>query len=354
MFNFERNFGFTIWGDNPPDVRRKNSLDPELRSRFLTSHLYYFLETRWFKPELLKADEAKLNGKRVDVVEVKVSSYGTPFRYRVFLDEKTHLPMRIGILSNLRNDDMFDWVDLSGYREIGGVKVPTLFSPQSRIWNRILVEINPDYSPEFFERQPDMKAGAFQWRRDGKKQLPTLAASKESSTRLSQEQIVNYIKDLESKENERVLVAGRELINAGEQAVPALLEASKSANPDLRFFAAASLLAINKDLDATIQTMKSLLLDSTLMPDFRQTAAFRLMKSDKGIIELRGLLKHTDVIVRRCVIFAFDELTELTELPEQVEPAILILKELKKDKDEVVRSMAEEILEQIEARLKKP
>src|SRR5215510_7141169 len=35
LFNFERDSGFTIWGDDPPDVRKRRDLDPELRSRLL-------------------------------------------------------------------------------------------------------------------------------------------------------------------------------------------------------------------------------------------------------------------------------------------------------------------------------
>ncbi len=85
----------------------------------------------------------------------------------------------------------------------------------------------------------------------------------------------------------------------------------------------------------------------------RQNAAFGMMWSEEGIAMLRDLLKHPQVLARRCVIFAFDELTELTEIPAGVKPAIPILKELLKDNDEVVRGMAEEVLEQIERRPRK-
>ena len=351
MFNFEKNFGFTIWGDDPPDVRKHNYLNEELLSRFRKDQLYFFLETQWLKPELLKAYKDNLNGKRVDVVEARFKGFGYPFRWRIFLDEISHLPIRIGILSDTY-EGMFDWVDLGDYREIKGIKVPTLISPKNGSWNRILLEINPDYQADFFDKQPDMKAGAFQWRKDGKKLIPSTPSANDSPQPLTQEQIAQYIKDLTSTDSEKVMFAGRELIRAGEQVVPNLSEATKSDDADLRFFAAAALLAINKENETGLQTMKSLLLNARLMPDFRQNAAFRLMNSDKGIVELRGLLKYKDVIVRRCVIFAFDELTELTEIPETVIPAIPILKELKKDKDIVVRGMAEEILEQIACRRK--
>jgi HEAT repeat protein len=99
----------------------------------------------------------------------------------------------------------------------------------------------------------------------------------------------------------------------------------------------------------SFQATRDLLLDSSLMPDFRQSAAFRLMDSEKGIAELTALLSHSDVVVRRCVLFAFDELTELTEIPQPVKQAVPSLKQLLKDQDEVVRGMTEEVLEQIES-----
>ena len=76
-----------------------------------------------------------------------------------------------------------------------------------------------------------------------------------------------------------------------------MLEAVKSDNADMRFFAAATLLSINQeDVVGHMQTMKSLLLDSWLMPDFRRSAAFRL--TSKAWAELAALLRHSDFVVR--------------------------------------------------------
>jgi hypothetical protein len=169
MFNFERNFGYTIFASHPDGVQERDRLDEELRSRFLDPQLYYLLETRWFKPELLAAYKDKLNGEPVDVVEVRVSGYGKPFRFKIYLDEKTHLPIRIGALSDERNGEMFDWVELGEYKEKAGIKVPTMIKGKyTGGWNKVILEINPDYDPQVFEREPDPKAGPFQWRRKDK------------------------------------------------------------------------------------------------------------------------------------------------------------------------------------------
>jgi len=347
MLNFERNFGYKTFG-NPLDLRRIDSLSPEQRSRLLDPQLYYLLETKWFKPELLKAFKEKFNGKQIDIVEVRVSGYGKSFRFKVYLDDRTHLPARIGALSDERNGEMFDWVDLGDYREIAGIKVPTAISGRGSSWNKVILEINPEYNPEFFEREPDTKAGPFQWRRTDKTLMPKPIAVEPLQQALTKDQIAGYIKDLESSDSQRVLDAGRELIRAGEQVVPALTAALKSSNPDLRFFAAAALLSINRENEAGVQAMRDVLVDSTQVHNTRQEAAFRLMWGKKGRAELIGLMKHSDTIVRRCVIFAFDEITELPEIPSEVMQAVPELKQLLKDKDEIVRGMAEEVLEQIE------
>jgi hypothetical protein len=242
MFNFESNIGFTIFGDNPPDVRKKQGLNPELRSRLRNPQLYYFLETRWFKPEILRASKSNISGKSVDIVEVLVKGYGTPHRYGIFLDEKTHLPVRIGTYSDRRQDEMVAWVDLGEYREVAGIKVPTAISSKGGRWDRVQIEINADYKPEAFEREPNMKAGPYQWRKAGIKSSPSLDSARDSLKKLTVEQIAQYIKDLESSDEETVMIAGRELVSAGDQAEPALTEALKAKNSDMRFFAGAILL----------------------------------------------------------------------------------------------------------------
>jgi hypothetical protein len=352
ILNFESNFDFTLLGDKP-HVRKGSPLSPELRSRLLNPQLYYFLETKWFKPQILRASKSKIGGKSVDLVEVFVTGYGTPFRYGVFLDEKTHLPVRIGIYSDDRQgDEMFWWVNLSEYREIAGIKVPTAISSEDNPrWGHPRLEINPDYDPAVFEREPDMKAGPFQWRAKGQPRAPLPDTAPPLS--LTPEQIAQYIKELEAADVERALIAAGELERAGEQSAPALREALQSPNRRLRYRAARTLLVIKPEEKAALETLRELLLDPQAEPEMRQRAAFGLMWSEGGIAILRDLLKHPEVLVRRCVIFAFDEITELTEIPAGVKPAIPILKELLKDKDKVVRGMAEEVLEQIEGRPRK-
>src|SRR5262245_61238644 len=184
MFNFERDFGFTIFGDSTPKIHKHPRLNEGAHSRLDIPQMNYLLETQWFRPEILRASKSDIRGKSVDLVEVLDKGHGTPWRYGIFLDEKTHLPVRIGTYSNRRQDDMFTWVDLGEYREIAGIKVPTAISSEGGRWDRVQVEINADYNQEVFEREPDMKAGPYQWRKAGIKPSPSQGSDQGSSNEL--------------------------------------------------------------------------------------------------------------------------------------------------------------------------
>ncbi|HEY7543652.1 MAG TPA: HEAT repeat domain-containing protein, partial [Blastocatellia bacterium] len=79
----------------------------------------------------------------------------------------------------------------------------------------------------------------------------------------------------------------------------------------------------------------------------RRHSAFQLASCEKGIAILIEMLRDRDVFIRRSAVFAFDELTEQSEIPKIAKNAIPALKELLKDPDEIVRGMAGEVLKQM-------
>lgn len=91
----------------------------------------------------------------------------------------------------------------------------------------------------------------------------------------------------------------------------------------------------------------------------RRQAAFALVGKAEGIQVIAGMLKDKDTFVRRSAAFAFDELTEriegrppeVTATPEivgAIKAALPLLMQAVDDKDEVVRCMSYESLEQIQ------
>lgn len=355
VYNYETGYGYWHSGlDDSVKIFKDIRNDPLTRSRgnmnylMISSQLQNFLETKWLKPKPLTALKSRIAGNRVDRVDVLIEGYGEPVRYAVFLDEKTHLPVRFARCYTIYSGDISrnQWVtDVRFYREIQGIKVPmesdTIGTGK---WTRRYFEINPDYNPGVFDRQPDLTADGFQWRKNQSQAGPDAALPEP----LTSMQIAELIVGLGSDDMEVKQAATRNLVSAGKQVVPQLSMAlQKAADTSLRYYLAAALIRLDKEnIDAT-KTLADIITDRNLKDELRQDSAFGLLSNETGIQMLISLLNDNDISVKRYVIFALDELTERSEIPEQVKMAIPTLNKLKKDKDEIVRRMAREVLDQI-------
>lgn len=166
-------------------------------------------------------------------------------------------------------------------------------------------------------------------------------------------------------------VAGRaagDLLDIGQPAVlplRAFLEKEKGCRP--RVLAASVLTRLAPDSEVIASSMLEVLKDGcSWSPQkdmiLRQHAAYVLAETPAGVRALAGLLKGRSVFgrfERRSAVFAFDELTEKIEgvRPDSVAPTPELLGALKDaipslvhavtDKDETVRCMAFESLEQL-------
>ena len=303
------------------------------------------------QPKPLSAVRARVNGKSVDRVDVLIEGYGEPMRFAVFLDENSHLPVRIALCRNVNTDEITDvccFSNLRGYAEIAGIKIPLESTGRSDPdWDRKQVEINAEYDPQVFDRPPDHNANGFQWRKAGAKPAdPPVVAQPDP---LTPSQIRQSIKNLGATDEEVRAAATRDLVSAGEQVVPGLTEAltAQSRDPLQRYNIAVVLLKFDERNPTAMAALAGLVTDVRLNAQARQDAAFGLLRTESGIAALIELLGHSDPFVRRCSIFAFDELTERAEVPRQVEKALPAVRRLLKDDDKVVRGMAKEVLEQI-------
>lgn len=157
--NFQQNVGYFVVGHLPNDPK-KSELKPEARWPITECQLINLLETNWFKPQLLTSYRDNLGSNAVDVVEIKVDQ----FRTGVFLDSKTHLPVRIGYFLRDTGDRIFKSYGLSDYREVKGILVPHSISYNGGRSIPLKIEINVDYDPAIFERAPRIADGAEQWR----------------------------------------------------------------------------------------------------------------------------------------------------------------------------------------------
>lgn len=159
MINYDKPISYGIFSNDPLNTHENRS--PELNPHYYikTPQLWYFLETKWYKPELIKGYESEVLSEKTDAIEIK-----TPlFPAIIHLSKKTHLPILISYLSRM-NRKSFNNVQLSDYKEISGIWLPHGIREDNhkKILRRL--EINPLYDPAVFEQPPVFSKGPNQWR----------------------------------------------------------------------------------------------------------------------------------------------------------------------------------------------
>ncbi|MCI0564247.1 MAG: hypothetical protein MN733_37715, partial [Nitrososphaera sp.] len=203
VYNFASGFGYyeyfagRKYHETYKDMRREMKSYDSAKMEFLyRPQIEYFLETRWLRPKLLSASKATIGRKNVDRVDVLVEVENLRIRFAVFLDEKTHLPVRVGSCRDEKTcEQITRGMDFRAYREIAGIKIPTescgIIGGDK--WNRIHFEINAEYNPEVFDRPPDPNAGPYQWRKVGSKASGPLLTETSQPEPLAPAQIAQLV-----------------------------------------------------------------------------------------------------------------------------------------------------------------
>lgn len=178
LYNSETGFGYRNSGNMGSKVYTDIRTHPDFKlvkgrsTDFLYSQLFLLLETRWMQPKPIVALKDRVGGNNVDRVDVLVEGYGASKRFAIYLDEKTHLPVRIAMCQSINTQEISDFCCFSNkraYVEMEGVKIPMESSGKSTPWERDHIELNPEYDPQFFNRVPDQSAGGLQWRKSSEK-----------------------------------------------------------------------------------------------------------------------------------------------------------------------------------------
>lgn len=354
VHNFETGFGYaarvskSVKEQTFQDIRTMAFSNMEI----INLQLIYLLETKWIKPEVLSAEKSKVNGKNVDLIKVLVKSDKGENRIGVFLDEQTHLPIRIGYI-HPNGGHFFRIMNMRGYRDFDGLMLPTETSVENIMsWNKVNVDYNVSYDSKLFDQVPDLETIPFKLKKFDSPELQPLLNSKHKSEAMVSSQIAKYVQDLTSSDNEIIVQAQHELLAIGHQALPALTNMLRSSVRPFGYRAAVVILEIDKENKAAMAALPGFVIDPHLSTKERQDAAFGLLRNDEGITILTEMLVNSDPIVRRFAVFAFDELTERPQFPKIVEKAVPSLRQLTQEKDEVIRKMAVEVLEQIANRFK--
>ncbi|CAN5455701.1 hypothetical protein BH20ACI3_BH20ACI3_23930 [soil metagenome] len=161
MFNLEQNIGWAVHdGPNPRPSSFKNDRIAELKGYVDLPQFLYLMETRWVKPIPIEVTKDRIGLKRVDVVHTRVEGQ----RVRFLLDSKTHLPLRVAVLSQITEGRQILLHSFSDYVQIGGIQMPSKQDGAA-----LDFQLNPDYDENIFKRAPSLAAGPKAWQRSAAK-----------------------------------------------------------------------------------------------------------------------------------------------------------------------------------------
>lgn len=189
-----------------------------------------------------------------------------------------------------------------------------------------------------------------------------LVRAQSQSTPIAKE-LINQLVD---PDEERVRAAADGLMRQGPQVIPALLEALNTRQEcQMQFVASAVLRTFEPNhsrIEAALAKLARGVCTGTARQDvvFKQDAAYALSQTASGMAVLVEMVPHTDLLTRRRVAFAFEDLTEKmnSDFEEMRPPAAIVgptaealpkLAPFLIDPDEVLRCVTFEALQHASA-----
>jgi len=164
----------------------------------------------------------------------------------------------------------------------------------------------------------------------------------------------SHSKDLKTSDD-----ANEVLSRLDQRSLPALVSILKKGQPCEQVESACLILNLDPKNPEIVPVMADVTRGGSLRTLFhleeemmcRRSAAYVLARSAEGIRVLTHLLKKGDVWEKQTAIFALDDLTESSDYPAAIIPAmreiIPEIAEAAKAKDRVLSEMADEVLSQI-------
>lgn len=190
----------------------------------------------------------------------------------------------------------------------------------------------------------------------------TLAQERRASGQMD---VSSLVKRLEDKDERVVFSAAQALANEGSKVTPVLVRVlQEKKGCQLQFVASGIIHRLEPKHEIVNSTLIDIIRGKCKVSSqrdliIRRQAAFALVAKPEGISVITDMLKDKDTFIRRSAAFAFDELTERLEgrppeiaaTPEIISATKVALPALVQaliDKDEVVRCMSYESLEQVQ------
>jgi hypothetical protein len=121
-------------------------------------------ESRWWKPTPVAHTVKQINREKVDIIQTTLSGERIDF----FLNQKTHLPMRIDFyrFSKIRKETDIDSIYLSDYVEVCGFQMPTKLD-DGNVYS-LKYQFNVDFDESIFAKPPIFAGKDDLWKKKNK------------------------------------------------------------------------------------------------------------------------------------------------------------------------------------------
>jgi hypothetical protein len=172
-------FGLSIEMFNGKEYWLARDIDPESPSivplteqvlktrRFFLQRVqaYFLLETPWFRPIPERVKSGWIGLKRVDIVYARAGQDTLV----VYLDRKSHLPLKAALLDPRADVDDPEWVDLfaavfDDYQEIYGIQMPHKVGWGPVADGQYTYQVNPSIDERLFHQAPKIEHGPEAWK----------------------------------------------------------------------------------------------------------------------------------------------------------------------------------------------
>ncbi len=192
------------------------------------------------------------------------------------------------------------------------------------------------------------------------------AHAQQSTANNREANVPNLIRQLEDRNPDVALRAADELIRIGSSVIPLLVEGLQQRRGcQFQFVASGIVFQLDRNNEIVNSTLISIVRGNCRGSSgsdqiIRRQAAFALVAKPEGIPLIAETLRDRDTFARRSAAFAFDELTERLEgaRPDSIAPTLEFIRATKaaipalvqalNDRDEIVRCMSYESLEQLQ------
>ena len=135
------------------------------RHYMIRNHAVFLLDTKWLRPMALELGKGRIGREEFETI---TADFGMEdqFKFKYYIEKDTLLVRRVSFGADAGAAGATTlYADLSGYRAIDGIMMPSVVKWWDYTPNSIDFGFNVDYDPAIFTRRPAIEDGPDGWKR---------------------------------------------------------------------------------------------------------------------------------------------------------------------------------------------